>query len=394
MSAQSPVAVRIEHIEPFHVMALLARAKELESQGQDIVHMEIGEPDFDSPQPILEAGINALKQGHTHYSPALGLPALRSAIAHHYKKNYGLDVADEQVIVTPGSSGALQLIMHVLINPGEEVLLADPSYPCNRHFIRLVEGLITTINVDEKTDYQLSEKLIADHWSTRTKAVMIATPSNPTGTVLNQHEMRRIARQVAARNAYLIVDEIYHGIEYGEDKLQTAFGINNNIFVVNSFSKYYGMTGWRLGWMLAPKPFVSAIDKLAQNIFLAPSTPAQYAALAAFSDETQDILQHRADEFRLRRDYLLAAITKLGFAVKIKPEGAFYIYANCEKYSNDSFSFCQKILEDIGVAVTPGVDFGQYHANTHLRFAYTTSLERLAIGVKRLKKYLSYIRGI
>ncbi len=394
MSTQSPVAVRIEHIEPFHVMALLARAKELESQGQDIVHMEIGEPDFDSPQPILEAGINALKQGHTHYSPALGLPALRSAIAHHYKKNYGLDVADEQVIVTPGSSGALQLIMNVLINPGEEVLLADPSYPCNRHFIRLVEGLITTINVDEKTDYQLSEKLIADHWSTRTKAVMIATPSNPTGTVLNQHEMRRIARQVAARYAYLIVDEIYHGVEYGEDKLQTAFGINNNIFVVNSFSKYYGMTGWRLGWMLAPKPFVSAIDKLAQNIFLAPSTPAQYAALAAFSDETQDILQHRAGEFRLRRDYLLAAITKLGFEVKIKPEGAFYIYANCEKYSNDSFSFCQKILEDIGVAVTPGVDFGQYHANTHLRFAYTTSLERLAIGVKRLKKYLSYTRGI
>ncbi len=388
MRRKPAVARRIANIAPFHVMALLARAKELEFQGRDIVHMEIGEPDFDSPQPILDAGIAALKSGATHYTPAQGLPELRLAIARHYYKNYGVAVAAEQVIVTPGSSGALQLIMNVLINPGEEVLLSDPGYPCNRHFVRLVEGRPVSINVDATTDYQLTAKQITENWSANTKAVMIATPSNPTGTVMQQSELQRIANLVAAKDGYLIVDEIYHGIEYGNDKLSSAFGINEHIFIVNSFSKYCGMTGWRLGWMIAPKVFVSVLDKLAQNIFLAPSTIAQYAALAAFLPETQKILKDRVKEYRSRRNYLLASIIELGFAVKVKPEGAFYIYANCEKFSSDSFSFCQKLLEDIGVALTPGIDFGKNQAHKHLRFAYTTSMERLKIGVDRLKNYL------
>lgn len=378
---------RIDDIEPFHVMALLARAKELEAQGKDIIHMEIGEPDFPTPKPIVAAGIKAISDGDVHYTPALGLPELRKAIAEFYKTRYAVNVLPNRVIVTPGASGALMLALGVIMEEGDEVLLSDPGYPCNKNFVRFLSGKVCSISVDATSDYQLTLKHIQENWTAKTRAVMLASPSNPTGTLLPKSELVAMAKFVAARGAYLIVDEIYHGLVYEHD-VDTALSIDENIIVINSFSKYFSMTGWRAGWLVAPDNLVDDIDKVAQNIFLAASTPAQHAALAAFETETIAILESYKAEFKLRRDYLLPKLKELGFKVEVTPQGAFYIYANCEKFSNDSYQFTYDLLENIGVAVTPGKDFGENKANTFVRFAYTTSMEHLEEGVKRLSAYL------
>lgn len=381
------IARRMNDIQPFHVMDLLARARQLEAAGRSIVHMEIGEPDFDTPEPVVRAGQKALEEGRTHYTPAVGIPELRAAIARHYHDNYGFELDENRIIVTPGSSGALQLVCGVLIDPGQRLLMADPGYPCNRHFARLMEGAARSVPVGAETGYQLTAELVARYWGDATVAALLASPSNPTGTVVGREEIGRIVQTVAARDGRLIVDEIYHGLIY-EGDTTTVLALTDEAFVVNGFSKYFGMTGWRIGWLVAPEPYVRAVEKLAQNIFISASTPAQYAALAAFEPQTLAILDERKAAFRERRDFLLPALRELGFEIPVTPQGAFYIYADCSRFTSDSYRFALDLLENAGVAITPGIDFGFYRPDRHVRFAYTTSLPKLQEGVARLHRYL------
>lgn len=382
------IANRMADIEPFHVMDLLARARALEAQGRDIVHMEIGEPDFVTPDPVLEAAKRAIDAGQTHYTPAVGMKTLRESISRHYETEHGVSVSPDRIIVTPGASGALLLTLGVLLNPGDEVLMTDPGYPCNRHFARLLEGHAVGVPVGVDTEYQLDARLLEKYWGERTVAALLASPSNPTGTLVKRDSLEAMVTAAEARNGHLIMDEIYHGLVY-EDELDTALSISDDVFVINSFSKYFCMTGWRLGWLVAPEPYVREIDKLAQNIFLAAPTLSQFAALAAFEPETLAILDKRREAFRERRDFLLPALRELGFEIPVEPRGAFYIYANCARFTNDSYAFAEQLLEQAGVAVTPGRDFGANAPEQHLRFAYTTSLDRLEEGVKRLASFLA-----
>ncbi len=387
MKDQPAIAHRMERIQPFHVMDLLARARELEARGRSIVHMEIGEPDFATPEPIVRAGHRALEAGKTHYTPALGLADLRQTIATHYSERFGVSVDAGRVAVTPGSSGALQLILSVLVNPGETVIMTDPGYPCNRHFVELVGGIPKGVPVDADTGYQLSAALLEKAWSPSVRAVVLASPSNPTGTLISQQALSGIHRLVSERGASLIVDEIYQGLVYG-GRAFTALSHADDVFVINSFSKYFNMTGWRLGWAVAPEAYVDALDRLAQNIFLAAPTLSQYAALEAFAPETIEILEQRRLEFQRRRDFLLPALRKLGFRLPVTPDGAFYLYANSEGVADDSRVFCEHLLARAGVAVTPGIDFGRNRPEKHVRFAYTTSMDRLAEGVRRIEQFL------
>ena len=374
-------------IQPFHVMALLARARELEAAGRSIIHMEIGEPDFVTPQPVIDAGIRALQDGRTHYTPATGLWALREKIAGFYQTRYGITIEPERVVVTPGASAALQLVLAVLVNGGERVLLADPGYPCNRNFVHLLNGEPVAVPVDAASGYQPVPQQVSEYWTDQTRALLVASPSNPTGTLLDDHTLREYHAITGKNGGSLIVDEIYHGLTY-DGPAQTALAVSDDIFVINSFSKYFGMTGWRLGWLIAPREVIPDIDKLAQNLFLAAPTLSQYAALKAFDDEVIAILDVRRDEFRQRRDYLLPALRDIGFEIPVSPAGAFYLYAGCSRFTDDSYGFAEHLLEESGVAITPGIDFGRNHPESHVRFAYTTSLENLQEGVRRLARKL------
>jgi len=369
-------------------MALLARARELEAQGRSIIHMEIGEPDFVTPQPVIDAGIRALQDGYTHYTPAVGLQALRERLAEFYQQRYDVNVEPRRIVITPGASAALQLVMAVLVNPGDQVLMADPGYPCNRNFVYLLNGQPLGIPVTAASAYQPTPQQVREYWTEAVTALLVASPSNPTGTLLGEHSLREFHTIAAEQGGSLIVDEIYHGLVYHE-QATTALAVSDDIFVVNSFSKYFGMTGWRLGWLIAPDACVADIDKLAQNLFLAAPTIAQHAALKAFDEESISILESRRLQFQQRRDYLLPALRELGFEIAVIPEGAFYLYANCSRFTDDSFSFASRLLEEAGVALTPGIDFGINRPETHVRFAYTTSLENLQEGVRRLQEYLS-----
>ena len=380
-------ARRMADIAPFHVMALLARAKALEATGRSIIHLEIGEPDFSTAAPIIAAGQQALAEGRTRYTAAAGLPELRQAISNHYRDRYGVEVPARRILITPGASGALQLATAVRINPGDRVLLADPGYPCNRHFVRLVEGEAVGIPVGPDTGYQLTAERVERHWDERTVAVLLASPANPTGTVIAPDELAAIIAVVEAYGGRVIMDEIYHGLTYGAP-VQTTLAYSEQIFVVNSFSKYYGMTGWRLGWLVAPDDGVGDAEKLAQNLYLAASTPAQYAALAAFTPEAQAIFEERRREFQARRDFLLPALRELGFHIPVTPDGAFYLYADCSRFTDDSYGFALRLLEETGVAITPGIDFGHHLPQRHVRFAYTNAIPRLAEGVERLRAAL------
>lgn len=376
-------ADRLRDIEPFQVMDVLARARTLEGQGRSIVHMEIGEPDFPTTDRIIQAGVAALTAGRTHYLPALGLDPLRSAIAASYPVAARPDAS--RIVVTPGASGALTLALAALLNPGDRVLVTDPGYPCNRHFVRLFEGEPVAVNVGADTAYQLTADLIRQHWTPKTVAAIVSSPSNPTGTLVSDSEMKRIVDTVAALGGVLIVDEIYHGLTYGTDA-ESALTHSGDVFVVNSFSKYYGMTGWRLGWLVVPDAYRSAVEKLAQNVFIAASTPAQYAALAAFEAPVKAELERRREVFRERRDYLLPALRDLGFNVPVTPQGAFYIYADCSRFTTDSRTFGLDLLDRAGVAITPGCDFGTHQSDRYIRFSYATARENLEEGVKRIAR--------
>ncbi len=382
-----PRADRMQDIQPFRVMELLSRARQLEAAGRDIIHMEIGEPDFPSPEPVIRAVKNAIAEGDVHYTPATGMLALREAIAGFYLQRYGVLVEPERIVVTPGASGALLLVLGALLNPGQTVLMADPGYPCNRNFVRFLEGRSRAIPVTAATGYQLTAEQVEANWDESTAAVLLASPSNPTGTLVSRQELMAISQIVQQSAGRLLVDEIYHGLVY-DSQAETILALNDEALVINSFSKYFGLTGWRIGWLVAPVATIPDLDKLAQNLFLAAPTPAQHAALAAFQPETLAILEQRREAFRQRRDYLLPALRELGFEIPVTPQGAFYLYANCERFTDNSLTFAEALLEEAGVAVTPGLDFGTNQPEKHLRFAYTTSMERLEEGVRRLRRFV------
>jgi len=349
--------------------------------------MEVGEPDFSTPQPIIDAGIEALKKHDMHYTPTIGIAALRDSIANFYRTRYGADVDPARIIVTPGASGALLLALGVLLSAGDEIILSDPGYPCYRQLVQLLDGKPINVPLGADTNYQLSAELINAHWKARTIAALVCSPSNPTGTSIPMAEMKKIVDVVTAKGGQLIVDEIYHGLTYGEDS-DTALNITSDAFIVNSFSKYFQMTGWRLGWLVVPDAYRQEAAKLAQNVFLAPSTPAQYAALAAFRPETIEILEERRKEFEARRNFLLPALRDLGFKIPVTPTGAFYLYADCSAFSADSFAFAKDLLEEAYVAVTPGMDFGIHAPEKHIRFAYTTDIARLGEAVERIARFV------
>lgn len=381
------LAARMAGIEPFRVMEVQNRAFELEAQGRRIVHMEIGQPDFSAPPQVVEAAVDALRNRSLGYTAALGIPELREAIAGFYEERCGIRVSAERIIVTAGASGALMLALGAMVDPGDEWLMPDPCYPCNRHFVRMFEGRARAIAVDERQAYQLSARDVRDNWTERARGVLLASPSNPTGTTIAREELRDIIAWVRSQHGICIVDEIYFGLSY-EGALRTALEFADDIFVVNSFSKYFSMTGWRLGWMVAPQASVRNIERLAQNAFICPSAPAQYAALAAFRPDTIALLEDRRLEFQRRRDFMVPALRELGFTIPVTPTGAFYIYSGCERFGPDSLDFASRMLEQAGVAITPGADFGSHRAERHVRFAYTRSIEELEDGVERIARLL------
>lgn len=379
-------AQRLAEIAPFHVVELLTRARQLENEGRDIIHMEVGEPDFATPAPIVNAAVDALNSGKTLYTQALGLPELRQAISDFYRQRYGVAVPAARIAVTNGASGALNLAFACLADPGREWLLADPGYPCNRHILRTYEGRPVAIPVGPQSNFQPTPQQVASAWNENTAGLLVASPANPTGTLLTLPEITALADVCRARAGHFLVDEIYHGLTYETDA-PTACAAGDDIWVINSFSKYFQMTGWRLGWMVIPEAFVRDVEKLAQNLVLCPSTPAQYAALAAFRPDTIAILEQRRAEFRRRRDFLAPALEAIGLAVVARPEGAFYLYCDCSAVAGDSFALARELLEEAGVAATPGLDFGTNAPEKYIRFAYTTGVDRLAEAVERLRRH-------
>ena len=383
--AVSVMSDRAKRIAPFRVMQILDRARQMEAKGREIIHMEIGEPDFPSPAEVVAAGEAALHAGHTHYTAANGLPELRAAIAANYRIDTAIDPA--RILVSPGASGALQLAMAVLLNPGDGIMMADPGYPCNRHIASLFNAEVQSVPVDEHSDYQLTRELLERHWQANTRAVLVASPSNPTGTLIEAEELAAISQFVQEQGARLIVDEIYHGLIY-EGDAASAVAISDDIFVINSFSKYYGMTGWRIGWLVMPQDYIEPVNRLAQNMFLAAPTLSQHAALAALGENVTSELERRREIFRVRRDYLLPELTKAGFIVRTKPCGAFYIYADCSALQVNSETLCENLLEQAGVAITPGTDFGHYNSSRYVRFSYANTLNNLQKGMQWIREYL------
>ena len=380
-------AARMAHIEPFEVMEIQTLAREVEAAGHDVIHLEIGEPDFRTPGPIVEAAKRALDEHRMYYTSALGLGALREAISGFYRTRYGVEVPASRVIVTAGSSAALLLAFGVLLDPGDEVLLADPGYPCNRHFARTLGAVPRGIPVGPATRYQLDAALARQHWGPKTRMAMVASPANPTGTLVTPEETAALAALAREKGGTLLVDEIYHGLTYGVDA-QTAAAHGEDVWVVNSFSKYFQMTGWRLGWLVAPRALVRTVETLAQNLFISPSAVAQHAALACFAPETIAILEERRAELDARRRFLVPALESLGLRVPVVPEGAFYVYADCSALTPDSFEFARSVLKEAHVAITPGKDFGRHEPERHIRIAYTQPIARLEEAVGRIRKFL------
>ena len=322
------------------------------------------------------------------YSPSLGSDALRQALSNWYQSRYAVDVPAERIAVTSGASGALLLTMGMVISEGDEVLMPDPSYPCNRHFVSSMGGSARLIPVGAETDYQLTSLLVEQNWTERTVGVMVASPSNPTGTLMDHDELQKIVEFVRGRGGVVIVDEIYHGLTY-DGQVRTALDISDDVFVINSFSKYFAMTGWRLGWAVMPEGYVEHFEKLAQNLYISNSDVAQRAALSAFDPETIEEAEKNRSRYKEQRDFLLPALRDLGFKIPVEPSGAFYIYADCTNFTNDSYSFSHDVLEKAGVAIAPGLDFGDHRANEHVRFSYPKPIPVLQEGIRRLKEFTS-----
>ncbi|WP_222610677.1 pyridoxal phosphate-dependent aminotransferase [Undibacterium griseum] len=381
------LAARLNHIAPFHVMELMKMAADLEADGRHLIHMGIGEPDFTAPPPVLEAAAKALTDGRLQYTSALGLPALRAAISDHYAQQFGVTVPASRIIVTAGASAALLLACATLVDVGKEVLMPDPCYPCNRHFVAAFEGKPKLIASGPEHRFQLSDDMVREHWGEHTGGVLLASPSNPTGTSIAQSELAKIIASVRERQGFTIVDEIYQGLTY-DGKPLTALSLDDDVVVINSFSKYFNMTGWRLGWLVVPERIVPAVEKLAQNLFICASAIAQHAALACFAPETLTIYEARKAEFQRRRDYIVPALRELGFNIPVTPDGAFYVYADCSHLTKDADAFAKQVLNEAGVVIVPGQDFGPATAQSYVRLSYANSLENLQEAVARLKQFL------
>ncbi|WP_018866814.1 MULTISPECIES: aminotransferase class I/II-fold pyridoxal phosphate-dependent enzyme [unclassified Thioalkalivibrio] len=374
-------------VEPFRVMDILARAQEAERDGRDIIHLEVGEPDFPTPPPVIAAGRAALAAGDTRYTPAHGTRALREALAADYRRRHGADVDPERIVITAGASAAILLALAAGVNPGEEVLLPDPGYACNRQFVAARGALPVGLPVHAEDAFQPTPEAIAGAWHANTRAVLLGSPANPTGTCLSRERLTAIVEVVRERGGLVIMDEIYAQIVFDRPEPSAAAGFPD-VVVINSFSKYFAMTGWRLGWMVVPETWVDPVRRLAQNLFVAPATMAQTAALEAFTPATEALLQTQVRELEQRRDVLLDALPGLGLAVQARPEGAFYIYADCTAHGADSEALCARILDQAGVALTPGTDFSPTRGRDYLRIAYTQSETRLREAVERLQTLL------
>ncbi len=376
------ISRRAEEMTPFLVMDVLERARTMESQGIDVVHLEVGEPDFDLPAPISEAVTKALAEGHTHYTHSLGDPELREAIAEHYNERYGVSVSPDRIVVGSGTSPVMMLVFAALLETGDEVIISDPGYACYPNFIRFAGGVPVPVAVSESDGFQLSAEAISPRISDRTKAVFINSPSNPTGTVLSESRMREIA-DLGVR---VISDEIYHGLVY-DGKEHSILEFTDDAIVLNGFSKLYAMTGLRLGYLIAPPEFIRPIQKMQQNLFICANSAVQKAGIAALRDTGEDVARMRRT-YDERRRYMIRRLRELGFGIATEPTGAFYVFANARHISYDSYNLAFDILEKAHVGVTPGIDFGE-NGEGYLRFSYANSLERIAEGLDRIERYLA-----
>ncbi|WIO73777.1 aminotransferase class I/II-fold pyridoxal phosphate-dependent enzyme [Porticoccaceae bacterium LTM1] len=379
-------ARRTETIRSFKAMDILAAAVRLQEQGRDIIRMEVGEPAFPPPQPVVEAAQKALLSGRNGYTPACGIMPLREAIAGLYQRRYGVVIDPQRVIVTTGSSAALGMVCELLLNAGDGLLLSDPGYPCNANFVRRLEAEPQLVPVEAANNFQLTAELVERYWQPNTRGVMVASPSNPTGEIITRDNLIELHQFTSQRDAALVVDEIYHGLTYGDLDVPSVLELADDAYVINSFSKYFGMTGWRLGWAVVPEDAVERINKLAQNFYISCPSLSQHAALAALTPETEAILVERREEFHKRRDFLVAGLRNIGFRIDHLPAGAFYVYANVSDLTDDGEALCWKMLNEQGVAFTPGTDFGEHLANQYVRFTYTETMPRLEEALERLAK--------
>ena len=382
------LATRTDHIMPFYAVEVFKQASALAAQGRDIISLGIGEPDFTAPAQVVETLQRASEAGLSGYSEPAGLSLLREAIAQYYDAQFHTAIDPGRIIITAGASGALMLTTMALINPGDEVLMPDPSYPANQNFITAAGGVPKLIACGAEQRYQLDADSIAKHWGPNTRGVLIASPSNPTGTTIDHAVLRKLIDAVRARNGFIIMDEIYLGLYY-EDAPRSALTLDDDIYIINSFSKYFHMTGWRLGWMIIPNAAIAAIEKMAASLAICAPTLAQHAALSCFEPEVMQIYEKRRLSFKQRRDYLIPALEQLGLKVPVHPDGAFYIYADIREHSDNSLEFAHKLLNEAGVAAVPGHDFGPAHAQHGLRFSYATGLDRLQEAVERMQAFLA-----
>jgi len=379
------ISKRAKEIPPFIVMDVLEKAQELERKGERIIHLEVGEPDFDTPECITEAGYRAICEGKTHYTHSLGLIELREAIAEDYWKKYHVTISPEQIIVTSGTSPAMLLLFAGLLEPGDEVILPNPYYPCYPNIIRFVDGVPVFVEVLEEEGFQYLPEMIEEKLTPKVKGIMVNSPSNPTGNVMSQERMAKIAQYPP----YIISDEIYHGLVY-EGEAHSILEFTDHAFIINGFSKLYAMTGWRLGYLIAPKEFIRPLQKIQQNLFISASSFSQWAALEGLRQADKDVAKMR-ETYDQRRRFLIPRLKELGFGITVEPIGAFYVLANAKRFSKDSYRLAFDILQEAKVGVAPGIDFGS-NAEGYLRFCYANSMENLVEGMNRLERYLTRYR--
>jgi len=403
MSQPSPpwrLARRLDHIEPFYVMecakeaARIAAAPECDPTlgGEPMIFLNIGEPDFTAAPRVRDAAERCLHAGGTHYTQAIGLAELRERIAGWYDTRFGLAIDPARIVVTAGASAGLQLATLALFEPGDEVLMPDPSYPCNRHFVAAVGAQARLLPCGPEARFQLDGERVRRAWSASTRGVLLASPSNPTGTSIAPEVLTDIAAAVTERGGVTLVDEIYLGLgydeRYGHSALALPGELGANVISINSFSKYFGMTGWRLGWMVLPQVLVGPVERLAQNLYICPSTIAQHAALACFEPASIAEYERRRVEFRRRRDFVVPALEALGLTVPVVPDGAFYVWADCSAHSASSWDFCFEMMRRAHVALTPGRDFGPAAAERYLRLSFANSMLELEQALARLARAL------
>lgn len=375
-------------IAPFYVMSVLAQAKEMEANGQDVVHLEVGEPDFKTPEPIVNRAISAMKAGDMGYTAANGILALREKIAGYYFSQFNLKINPNRIFITPGASGALQLAMKASLTQGKELLLTEPGYPCNRNIATILGIKSNICSLIAEEGYQPSVSKLESSAGKNTGALLLASPGNPTGSIVEDSIIDEISQLCRDNNWHLIMDEIYSGLTYEGHENTTILGRNPDAWVIQSFSKYFQMTGWRLGWLIVPEGYESIVTKIAQNLFLSAPTIAQFAALEAFDSRVLDLLESRRQVLDERRTFLKNALIAMGFRLAAVPNGAFYVYVDASMFTKDSLGFCQRMLEETCVAVAPGVDFGGLDGKTTIRFAYTQDLSRIEEAMNRISRFL------